>query len=240
MSLLDCAFYSDTYGAEYELALSAWGDGTLCESDLPDFQRPDGILKRFKDRYRRYPKDISLLVKDPRAVGYDYCFTGIDPSFLEKLETLKELILPDSVVSLETTPKLERILKVNNTLIRGGFGSFAERFAAGAGLRFRPADTVFAECDFAPVPESATLTLVFARSGDVCVREEITAPGTNAGNTLGGCFYHKLGRHFFIRATAEKIADGFGEKLRDAVIKDGRLAAFIEKAKERGYYTGKN
>ncbi len=40
--------------------------------------------------------------------------------------------------------------------------------------------------------------------------------------------------------TAEDIADTFPERLRDAIMSDGRLAAFIENALKHGYYTGNN
>ena len=40
--------------------------------------------------------------------------------------------------------------------------------------------------------------------------------------------------------TVGEIADRFKGDARDAIISDGRLAAFIEKAKTREYYRGKN
>jgi len=238
MSLLDCEFYSEKRGAEYELMLSAWGEGVLAESALLDIQKPDAIFKKFMAKYRRYPKSISLTVEDPRAVGYDFGYTGIDSALLEKLLTLKELVLPDSVTEIGVTPGLKKIFEENGTLIRGSFGSFAESFARGQGLRFRPADRVIAEYFFAPAQESTRLTLEFSRTGNALIREDVSSPGTSASNTFGGSFFHPLKKDFFMTDTAEQIAALFGERLRGALIADGRLADFIEKAKTHCFYKG--
>ena len=52
MSLLDYEF-----GLEYDVMLSAWGEGVLSESSLPDFQQPDVILKK----YRQYRTKICFV-----------------------------------------------------------------------------------------------------------------------------------------------------------------------------------
>ena len=70
MSLLDYEF-----GLEYDIMLSAWGEGILSESSLLDFQQPDVILNKYKIEYRKDPKSISLFVQDPMAAGYDYGYT---------------------------------------------------------------------------------------------------------------------------------------------------------------------
>ena len=239
MSLLDSTFFSETYGAEYELSLEAWGEGILKESDLLDMQKLDAVFGKFKKRYRRYPKDISLILKDPYEVGYDFGYTGIETAFLEKLQTLKELVLPPSVTDIEMTPSLREILKANGTLIRGSFDSFAERFAAGNRLDFRPSDFIFAEYFFEPAQESTRLTLVFKRDGSVLIREDCSMPGTSVSNTLGGTFTHPLPNDFYLTQTAGQIAGGLNARLCGAVTEDGRLRAFLEKAKTHGYYTGK-
>ncbi|MBO4330546.1 MAG: hypothetical protein J5827_00555 [Oscillospiraceae bacterium] len=240
MSLLDHTFFSDIYGStEYELALSAWGEGVLRESDLLDMQKPDEIIREFEEKHRRYPRTISLLIQDPTAVGYDFCYTGVETAFLEKLKTLKELILPSSIEHIEMTPELERILKKNNTLIRGPFDSFAEGFAAEHALRFRPADLVFAEYESAAPPETRKLTLVFTRGGKAHIREDVFAPGTNAGNTSGGSLIHALKRDFYKKQTAGQIAELFDRAMAEEIVGNGRLAEFIEKAKEHGYFGGK-
>lgn len=233
MSLLHHDFMS-----EYELMLSAWGEGVLRESDLLDIQKPDTILSEFRKEYRRDPKEISLLIEDSSAFGY--CYTGVDAALLEKLTTLKELILPDSIESINLTPKLKKILQDNKTLIRGSFDSFAARFAAENDLRFRHADFIFA-C-YAPehFPESTTLTMQFKRDGSAVIEESISSPGTSSSNTLGGNFYHRLSKRFWEELTAEAIAAQFKSGLYTAILEDGRLADFIKKAKTHPQFTGKN
>ena len=225
---------------EYELSLSAWGRGVLCEDDLLDFQKPDAILAGFREEYGRSPLDISLFIEDSFACGYDYGFTGVDSALLEKFETLRELILPDSVTELDLTPGLLKILRENNTLIRGTFDSFAERFAAENGLRFRPSDYQFAVYFFEPAHEATVMTLVFLKNGKVRIREDISSPGSSAGNTFGGTFWYDISRDFFRTKTAEQIAERFRNVIYNATVEDGRLASFIEKAKTHRYFMGKN
>ena len=235
MCLLDHEFNS-----EYELELSAWGEGVLADAGLLDMQKPDAVLNAFRKKYRRYPKSISLRIEDPRAAGYDFGFTGIEPSFLEKLETLKELVLPGSITRIDLTPGVEKILRDNDTLIRGAFDSFAESFAKENGLRFRPADFIFADFEDTRWRESTTLKLIFKRSGNVEIKETSVSPGSNAGNTFGGSFTHSLPRDFYKTLTAAAIAGRFSGDAREAIVSDGRLAAFIEKAGEHGYYQDGN
>ena len=213
MSLLDYEF-----GLEYDVMLSAWGEGVLSESSLPDFQQPDVILKKYKKEYRRMPESISLYIQDPMDFGYDYGYTGVASAFLEKLETLKELS--------------------NNTMIRSTFDSFAESFARENDLHFRHSDFVFAEYELEYAPESTRLIMQFRRDGSVVIKEDVSSPGTSASNTLGGSFYHKLNKEFHKTNDAEEIADMFSKGLRDAILKDGRLSDFIAKAKTHNLFTG--
>ena len=234
MSLLDHEF--DT---EYDLSLSAWGDGILAESDLLYFQKPDAIIEEYKKKHGRYPRSISLLLKDSRGYGSETGFTGIDTAFLEKLATLKELILPDTITHIDLTPTLEKIFRDNDTLIRGSFDSFAERIATGNGLRFRPADFIFADFEDTRWREFTVMTLIFKRNGSVEIEETSSSPGSSAGNTFGGSFTHSLPCDFYMTQTAEEIAKRFDKDAREAIVSDGRLAGFIEKAKTHGFYRDK-
>ena len=240
MCLLSNTISRDKAGSDYEICFSAWGSGVLSDAALLEVQKPDNVIKEFKKKYRRYPKSISLLLEDSLSFGNDYGFTGVSSQFLSKLRTLKELVLPDSVTDIELTPELHEVLKENKTLIRGSFGSFAQRFARENSLHFRPADLIFAEYCFEPARESTRMILRFARNGNVTIREVITAPGTNAGNTSGGSFYHSLKRDFFKTQSAEQIAQRFSPQLCRAILDDGRLADFLAKAREQGYFTGSN
>ena len=122
--------------------LSAWGEGTVKEGAF--HTHLSTIYRKFKKEYAREPRDVSLLIEDTFACGYGYGFTEIDTAFLEQINTLAELVLPNSITNIDMTPTLEQILKRNNVLIRGSFDSFAEKFAAENHLHFRPADFLFA------------------------------------------------------------------------------------------------
>ena len=233
MSLLDFEFDS-----EYDLMLSAWGEGTVKDSNFNI--RLGTIYKKFQKEYSREPKDVSLFIEDPFTCGFDYGFTAIDTAFLEKIEKLKELILPNSITDIQMTPKLETILHENKVLIRGSFDSFAEQFALENKLHFRPANFLFAKYVFEPAHETTLLTMMFRRDGNVMMEESVSSPGSSAGNTFGGTFYKDLPKNFHKTMTVEQIAEMYGSRLHDAIIKDGKLADFLEKAKKHKLFMGKN
>jgi len=233
VSLLD-----HSVGGEYALAFSAWGEGILGEGGLTQYMRPETAFAEYEEQFGRFPKDISLNLQDSSAFGY--CICGIETALLEKMTTLKELILPDAVTHIDVTPALATIFKENNTLIRGNFDSYAEHFAAKNGLPFRPADYVFARYTYESVQETTTMSLVFRRDGSVLIKEDISSPGSSAGNTFGGSFTYPLRKDFYREQTAEEIATQFRAVIYDATVESGKLAAFMKKAKAHGYYDGPN
>ena len=225
------------FNGEYDIEFEVRGNGTVSNEafDL-DVNR---AFERYKEECGGEPRDLSLVIEDTLKSGFDYSFTEVETAFLERLENLKELILPDSITEIKMTDKLERILKENNTLIRGSLDSFAERFAAEMGLNFRPADFIFARHVFAKVQEITLLTVQFNRDGSVQIRSDVDSPGSSAGNTFGGVFYNEIPSDFWLNTTAEEVSAMY-PGLDDVVVKDGRLADFIEKAKEHMIFTGKN
>ena len=225
------------FKGEYDIEFEVRGNGTVSNEafDL-DVNR---AFERYKEECGGEPRDLSLVIEDTLKSGFDYGFTEVETAFLERFENLKELILPDSITEIKMTDKLERILKENNTLIRGSLDSFAERFAAEMGLNFRPADFIFARHVFAKVQEITLLTVQFNRDGSVQIRSDVDSPGSSAGNTFGGVFYNEIPSDFWMNTTAEEVSAMY-PGLDDVVVKDGRLADFIEKAKEHKIFTGKN
>lgn len=226
------------FDRNYALEFEAWGDGEISEKNLEISL--DDIFAEYAREKGGYPIDISLDIADTLSFGYSYGFTSIDTAFLERLETLKELVLPDSITDIKMTPKLEKLLKENNTLIRGSFDSFAEKFAADNGLHFRHRDFSFASYYFEPAFENTTLTMMFSRDGSAVIEEKVSSIGSSAGNTFGGEFYKSLDSDFFVHKTAEEIADMYRGGIRNAIIETGILADFIEKAKTHKLFTGEN
>jgi len=225
------------FNDEYNIKFEVRGDGAVsCEAFDSDVNK---AFERYLEECGKEPGDLSLVIEDTRKAGFDYGFTEVETAFLERLENLKELILPDSITEIKMTDKLERILKENNTLIRGSLDSFAERFAAEMGLNFRPADFIFARHVFAKVQEITLLTVQFNRDGSVQIRSDVDSPGSSAGNTFGGVFYNEIPSDFWLNTTVEEVSAMY-PGLDDVVVKDGRLADFIEKAKEHKIFTGKN
>ena len=233
MSLLDYEFDS-----EYDLMLSAWGEGTVKEGIF--HTNLSTIYRKFRKEFSREPRDVSLCIEDTFAYGYDYGFTEIDTAFLEQINTLAELILPNSITNINMTPTLEQILKRNNVLIRGSFDSFAEKFAAENKLHFRPANFLFAKYVFEPAQETTLMTMMFKRNGNIVVEISVSSPGSSAGNTFGGTFYRDLPKNFYKVKTVEQVAAMFSDRTAKAILENGRLADFIEKAQTHKIFMGKN
>ena len=225
------------FNGEYDIEFEVRGNGTVSNEafDL-DVNR---AFERYKEECGGEPRDLSLVIEDTLKSGFDYGFTEVETAFLERLENLKELILPDSITEISMSEKLEKILKDNNTLIRGSLDSFAERFAADTGHNFRPADFIIARHVYEKVQETTLLTVQFKRDGSVQLRSDVDSPGSSAGNSFGGVFYNDLPSDFWMNTTAEEVSSMY-PGLDDAVVKDGRLADFIAKAKEHKIYIGKN
>ena len=227
------SIFNDEYAIKFEVR----GDGAVsCEAFDSDVNR---AFERYREECGKEPGDLSLVIEDTRKAGFDYGFTEVETAFLERLENLKELILPDSITEIKMTDKLEKILKDNNTLIRGSFDSFSERFAADMGLNFRPADFIIARHYFEKAQETTLLTVQFKRDGSIQIRADVDSPGSSAGNSFGGVFYNDLSSDFWMNTTAEEVSAMY-PGLDDVVVKDGRLAGFIETAKEHKIFTGKN
>lgn len=225
------------FNDEYNIKFEVRGDGAVsCEAFDGDVDR---AFERYREECGKEPGDLSLVIEDTRKAGFDYGFIEVETAFVERLENLKELILPDSITEIKMTDKLEKVLKDNNTLIRGSFDSFSERFAADMGLNFRPADFIIARHVFEKAQETTFLTVQFKRDGSVQIRADVDSPGSSADNSFGGVFYNDLPSDFWMNTTAEEVSAMY-PGLDDVVVKDGRLADFIETAKEHKIFTGKN
>lgn len=225
------------FNREYSLELEAFGGGTVCEETLGS---PDKKYEAYREQFACEPEDVSLKITDTHATGLDYWFTGIDTAYLERIDKLKELILPDTITVIEMTDKLSGILKDNNTLIRGSLDSFAERFAEENGLNFRPSDFVIGRNEFEPAHEITVVSILFRRDGSVVAESDVSSTGSSAGNSFGGTFTKEIPGDFWINMTAEELVEKYSISCRRAILESGRLAAFIDKAKDHRIYTGKN
>ena len=222
---------------EYDIRFEAFGEGLVCNDAFgSSFDR---ALERYREECWKEPQDMSFLIENNLTKGTDNGFNEIETAFLERFESLKELILPDSITEIKMTDKLEKILRDNNTLIRGSLDSFAERFASDMCLNFRPADFVFARHELEKIHEITVLTLKFRRDGSLVIRADVDSPGSSSDNSFGGVFCKELSSDFWMNTTVEEISQMY-PGLDDAVAKDGRLADFIAKAKLHKIFSGKN
>ncbi|MBO4349768.1 MAG: hypothetical protein J6A01_02335 [Proteobacteria bacterium] len=234
MSLLNHVFNN-----EYAIELRAWGGGTLCDEEFRNFDTFVQLCAKYKQEYMDTPSSVSLFIEDTLAYGLDYGFTEIAPGYLEQIETLKELILPNSITHIEMTPKLEQIFKKNRTMIRGSFDSFAELFAHEHGLRYRPVDFEFAKSYYEYAHEASWAILKFRRNGSAYIKESVSSPGSSAGNCFGMDWTYDLPHNFYKTMTVEQIA-GLTHGLYKTTLESGILADFLEKTKTHDIFWGKN
>ena len=234
----DIIIHGNDYSRDYDLSVEPWGSGYLREHELN--HSLFDIFQSFERDHGCLPKDVSLFVDDPHWYGYKYGITGIEHEFIEKIPNLKEIIFPDSLKRLRMTNALKALLIGNKVLIRGTFDSFAEKLAKDLKLHFRHVDLRIARCYDEEHYESVIVTLQFRRDGSVQLEEAISTPGSSNSHTFGIERYQSLPKDFWKTMSAEDVASMYGSWVHDKIIEEGKLAAFIEKARTHKPYTGKN
>ena len=231
------------YHGEYDIEF--WGyritsiDGsktTLDEKNLLHGVTIADEFAYFARHFGKAPATVSLVIDDS-----DDGYTAIDTALLEKIVNLKELVLPKQVTRIDMTPALAQILHANRTLIRGAFDSFAERFAAENGLRFRPADFRFGTFGHGRGEEGGYVDMKIRRDGSAYLYEFTASEGSSAGSSFGVNNVFELPKDFYRTMTAEEIAGMLQyRQLTRSALERGELAEFLEKAKTHDAYWGNN
>ena len=187
--------------------------GILCAEDLP------GQSWGFKaDEY-------STLTISPGIVR-------VEAGFLMPFQKLNVLVLGPTVEEVELTAELKKLLRRRRVLIRGTFGSYAERLSRELGLRFRHSDIFLAENYDERHHESSTYTLYFENTGPYLLLD-VKSPGWAASNLGGGVIRTDLPDNFYVGETPESFAEHFGESYREQIRQNAQLKAFLEEANRR-------
>lgn len=207
--------YSEAYLDKYRDAFAAFGK-SLTEDDLARFVLSTRSIGSFDIREHLGKIKCPLLVI---AADNDRIF-GTEPSAEIAERTGGELVVcrGESHAVYDEDPSV---------IVR------TAEFAFGKRAVFVPEDICFLNDLNEKRYETNILTLHLRSDGSAVIEDEVSSPGSSAGNTFGGKFYRELPCCFWRELTAVQIA-GMYPSLTEAIIRDGRLAGLIERLKSGG------
>lgn len=204
------------YINHYSGLLEVKGEGLLCREDADVWPAEE---KNWMEPYD------TLSVKEG--------ITGLGEGYLEAFPGIGCLILGRTVESVALSPELEKRLRKNKVLIRGEYGTFAERFALEKGLKFLHCDIHLADDDIEIGHEHDVITLRFHKNGRADIHYNCFTPGSSAGSYGGGEYATDLPKNFYVGYTLEQFAANFPERLRDQLMANGMLRRFLDEANRR-------
>lgn len=154
--------------------------------------------------------------------------TEVKKGFLESFPALKILVADKTVKNIEMTDELRALLKNNGVIIRGGYDTYAEKFAEQNGLLFIHKDIYIGIRHNEEYHESRTLTLKFDQSGQMSLLYEDFCQGISAGNTMGGEFTRDMPKEFRRGCTLKDFAYMMPEVYFDQIMKNKELEEFLD------------
>ena len=127
-----------------------------------------------------------------------------------------------------------KLFRKNAVLIRGVFDTSAEAFAREYGLRFLHTDVELArDSDYFTSAGIDVITLRFCDDGSAYINQENYCQGSSAGSSGGGEINVGLPGDFYMTKTPKNVADMCWGNCREEILKRGKLAEAMKKAKEK-------
>lgn len=204
------------YINHYSGLLEVEGEGVLCKEDADVWPT---MGRSWKNDYD------TLSVKEG--------ITELGEGYLEAFPKIGCLILSRTVLSVATTPELDKRMRKNKVLIRGEYDTFAEKFAHEKGLPFLHCDIPLAEDDIEIAHEHDFITLRFHEDGSADIHYNCFTPGSSAGSYGGGEYANELPKDFYVGCTVEQFADNFPERLHEQLTANEMLRRFLTAANSR-------
>ncbi len=174
---------------------------------------------------------------DPEGVALDLDekIKEVEPDFFELLPTIDELWIHRPECRIHMTDKTIRLFRKNKVLLRGEYDTAAERLAREYGLRFLHLDVELAsEGDYFERGNDI-ITLRFRSDGSAYIHQDCRTQGSSAGSVGGGEVSFDIPADFYLTQTPEELAKKCW--CSEAILRNGRLAEYVEKAKSKqGYY----
>jgi hypothetical protein len=175
---------------------------------------------------------------DPRgvALGLDKEIREVESGFFQLLPTISEIWIENPNCQIAMDEPTERLLRNNNVLFRGTYGSAAEKLARKYQLRFLHLDLNLAKTGNYFESGSYRLTLRLRPDGSACIHEDCQSQGISASSMGGGESSFDLPRDFYLTMSAQQIAERCWGIFYDRMLENGILASFMEKAgKKKGF-----
>ena len=171
---------------------------------------------------------------DPNGVAFELGeeVVEVEPDFFEIVPTIDELWIINPECNINMTDKTLKLFQKNKVIIRGKYDTAAEKYAREYHLRFLHLDVVLASVgDFYERSGIDIITLRFYSDGSPYIHQDCRCQGSSAGSVGGGEISFDLPKKFYLKMTADEIADRCWHS--ETIKENGILKDFIEKAKEK-------
>ena len=170
---------------------------------------------------------------DPQgvALGLDEEIKEVEPDFFELLPTIDSLWIHNPECKIHMTDKTIRLFQDNRVLLRGVDDSVADRLARKYHLRFLHLDVeLVSDGDYFERGVDI-ITVRFREDGSAYIHQDCRCQGSSAGSIGGGEISFDIPKDFYLTKTPEEIADMCWHSSK--IIANGKLSAFMEKAKNK-------
>ncbi len=172
---------------------------------------------------------------DPRgiALGLAAEVEEVEPDFFDLLPTVSEVWIQNPDCRIYMTEKTVRLFQSNRVLLRGAYDTAAEKLARGYHLRFLHLDVELASVGDYFEHGNDLITLCFRDGGSAYIHQDSRCQGISAGNTGGGELSFDLPDDFYLTMKPSEIADMCWARCRKEMLSNGKLSAFMKKAKNK-------
>ena len=184
-----------------------------------------------KENIARWDEELRA---DPQgvALGLSEEIKEVEPDFFELLPTISSVWIQNPECDLHMTEKTAELFQKNNVILRGVYDSAAERLAREYRLRFVHLDVELASVGDYFEHGADIITLRIREDGSAYIHQDCQCQGSAPGQTGGGEVSFDIPNDFYRSMTSEELAEKCWRT--KAIIANGVLAAFMEKAKNKG------
>ncbi len=171
---------------------------------------------------------------DPQGVALDLDeeIEEVEPDFFDLLPTINSVWIHNPACELHMTEKTIELFRKNNVVLRGAYDTAAERLAREYRLRFLLLDVELLSTGDYFERGVDIITLRFSDDGSAYIHQDCRCQGSSAGQTGGGEISVDIPNDFYLSLTCEELAEMCWHS--GDIIANGKLAAFLEKAKSKG------
>ena len=159
--------------------------------------------------------------------------TEICGGVLEQYPSLNKLNLPKSLIHIEMTEELKKLLHNNDALVHAAYGSCGDFFAHDNGLRFLPENIELGWYRDEEHDESTKLILRFGKDGATDIVYDIFTAGISAGSSGGATLERPMPKEYHPGCTLEEFAGMFPARYYGQIINNREVKVFLEREAER-------